>query len=131
MRRMAEISGARVVENGGGERVPLPPGVVLYRIAGPLFFGAADKAIGAITTTGSAQVLMLDMQAVPAMDATGLVALESLLKRLAGSGILVQIIGLQDQPRGVLRKAGIEERPGVLTFHPTLENALLIARLVP
>jgi sulfate permease, SulP family len=132
MRRMAEISGARVVANGEGEeRMPLPPGVMLYRIAGPLFFGAADKAIGAITTTGNVQVLMLDMQAVPAMDATGLVALESLLKRLENSGVLVQIIGLQPQPRNVMRKAGIEERPGVLTFHPTLESALLIARLVP
>lgn len=131
MRRMAEISGARVAGDNGDERLPLPPGVLLYRIAGPLFFGAADKAISAITVTGSVQVLMLDMQAVPAMDATGLVALESLLKKLHSSGVLVQIVGIQPQPRGVMRKAGISEQPGVLTFHATLEDALLISRLVP
>ncbi len=132
MRRMAEISGARVVGNGDGvARIELPPGVVLYEIAGPLFFGAADKAIGAIATAGNTQVLMLDMHAVPVMDATGLVALESLLKKLDGAGTLVQIIGLQAQPRSVMQKAGIEERPGKLTFHETLESALPIARLVP
>ncbi len=132
MRRMAEISGAREVANGAGTaRAELPPGVVLYEIAGPLFFGAADKAIGAIATAGSTKVLMLDMHAVPAMDATGLVALESLLGKLERAGTYVQIIGLQAQPRSVLQKAEIGERPGVLTFHPTLESALPMARVVP
>ncbi|MBX3460181.1 MAG: C4-dicarboxylic acid transporter DauA [Planctomycetes bacterium] len=118
MRRMAEISGARVVGNGdGAQREPLPPGVVQYEIAGPLFFGAADKAIGAIATAGSTKALILDMHAVPAMDATGLVALESLLAKLKTSGTKVLIVGLQSQPRGVLAKAGITgEAPGVSMF---------------
>src|SRR5262245_32932960 len=43
MRRMAEITGANLAEHDPLLREPLPKGVVLYQIAGPLFFGAAQK----------------------------------------------------------------------------------------
>ncbi len=48
MRRMADLSGARLIEEGQHPalREPVPPGVVLYEIAGPLFFGAAEKGHG-------------------------------------------------------------------------------------
>src|SRR5690606_33275793 len=83
MRRMAEISGSRLVDGPeSSARSDLPPGVQVYEIAGPLFFGAADKAIGAIATAGDTRALILDMHAVPAMDATGLVAFSSLLGKL-------------------------------------------------
>ena len=46
MRRMAEISGAKLVTaKHPAIREPLPRGVVLYEIAGPLFFGAAQNAL--------------------------------------------------------------------------------------
>jgi SulP family sulfate permease len=128
MRRMAEISGARVVANGAAAREPLPQGVMLYEIAGPLFFGAADKAISAIQTTGSEKVLVLDMHAVPAMDVTGLVALESLLGKLRAQGVRVCMVGVCPQPRRAMAKAHIEETPGELSFHPTLEAALATDR---
>lgn len=128
MRRMAEISGARVVANGAAAREPQPPGVMLYEIAGPLFFGAADKAISAIQTTGSEKVLVLDMHAVPAMDVTGLVALESLLGKLRAQGVRVCMVGVCPQPRQAMAKAHIDEAPGELTFHPTLEAALATSR---
>jgi SulP family sulfate permease len=114
MRRMAEISGARMAGNGDGTaRVELPPGVVLYEIAGPLFFGAADKAIGAIATTGTTQVLMLDMHAVPAMDATGLVALESALVQLTAQRRIAILSGVQSQPLELLERAGATRREGI------------------
>lgn len=109
MRRMAEISGSQLVGDGTGARSDLPPGVMLYEIAGPLFFGAAEKAVGGISASGGTEVLILDMHAVPAMDVTGLIALESLLKKMKSSGTQVRIVGLQAQPRGVLAKAGIKE----------------------
>lgn len=131
MRRMAEISGARVVANGqGAQRAELPQGVVLYEIAGPLFFGAADKAIGAIATAGNTKALILDMHAVPAMDATGLVALESLLAKLKAAGTRVFIVGLQSQPRGVLAKAGITGDGAVVSLFASLEAATDAARRV-
>jgi SulP family sulfate permease len=109
MRRMAEIAGARFVDgqspHGHGE---LPPGVLLYEIAGPLFFGAAQKAMSALHGMGgNVRVLILDMTNVPAMDATGLVALESALARLKRDGVDVIIAGAQQQPREVLERAGV------------------------
>jgi len=49
MRRMAEVSGVKLVGEGHPALdEPLPRGVVLYEIAGPLSFGAAQKAIGVL-----------------------------------------------------------------------------------
>lgn len=125
MRRMAEISGGRMVEEGHPTlRRALPPGVVLYEIAGPLFFGAAQKAMGTLETVSShARVIILDMVAVPAMDATGLVGLESALSRLDGTGTVVILASVQEQPRKVLDKAGLDEAHQVFVF-PTVELAI-------
>ncbi|MCG3182614.1 MAG: C4-dicarboxylic acid transporter DauA [Planctomycetes bacterium] len=124
MRRMAEISGSRLVGNGeSASRADLPPGVVIYEIAGPLFFGAAEKAVGGIATVGSTRALILDMHAVPAMDATGLVALQSLLDKLIKGGTQVHIAGLQAQPRGVLQKAHMDESDS-LRFHASVDAAV-------
>jgi SulP family sulfate permease len=130
MRRMAEITGARVIEGADKHlREPLPEGVLLYEIAGPLFFGAADKAMD--TISNSAQKLLvaiLDMSNVPAMDVTGLVALESALRKLKARGVRVIIGGLNHQPRKVFEKAGLEETPGELQFCAGLEQAIAEAR---
>ncbi len=129
MRRMAEISGSRVISNGlNAERKDLPEGVTMYEIAGPMFFGAADKAIGAIATSGTSRCLIIDMHAVPAMDATGLVAFESLLRKLRDTGTQVQIVALQPQPRRVLEKAGIGEGSAGITFHTGIDGAIDAAR---
>ncbi|MBX3475671.1 MAG: C4-dicarboxylic acid transporter DauA [Planctomycetes bacterium] len=126
MRRMAEISGARVVAGGTGAlREPLPAGVVLYEIAGPLFFGAADKAMGNLAAMApDVKVVVLDMSAVPTMDVTGLVALESVLRKLNARGVRVIIGGLQAQPQRVMAKAHIVEKPGELRFCTSLDQAI-------
>ena len=74
MKRMAEVSGVTLVGSGHPalDR-PLPRGVLLYQVAGPLFFGAAEKAISTIegTERRGVSVVVLDLMAVPAIDATG------------------------------------------------------------
>jgi len=115
MRRMAEISGARVVgDDDPVLREPLPEGVILYQIAGPLFFGAAEKAMGALGTVADhKRIVILDMESVPAMDATGLVGLESALERLEGAHTHVILAGVQVQPRKLLDKAEIVESEAI------------------
>ena len=129
MRRMAEISGARVVEgHHAALREPLPEGVILYEIAGPLFFGAAQKAMGALGTVADrAKVVILDMGGVPAMDATGLVGLESALDQLDASGTFVILCNVQTQPRKLLDKSGHDENPG-LAYCTNLETAVARAK---
>ena len=129
MRRMAEISGSRVVEDDHPAlREPLPEGVVLYEIAGPLFFGAAQKAMGALGTVADRKrVVILDLESVPAMDATGLVGLESALERLDSAQTFVILAGVQAQPRKVFEKAGLVESER-LAFTATVEEAVARAK---
>jgi SulP family sulfate permease len=129
IRRMAEISGASFStgEHPALDR-PLPPGVLLYEIAGPLFFGAAGKAMQALSTVSSnIKVLVIDVRAVPAMDVTGLVNLENALESLAERGTAVILSGVQSQPARVLERAGIFPAPGELEFVDDLPEALVLA----
>ncbi|HVR71495.1 MAG TPA: C4-dicarboxylic acid transporter DauA [Vicinamibacteria bacterium] len=131
IRRMAEVSGVRLVGDSHPElREPLPRGIVLYEVAGPLFFGAAQAAMNALQTVEKrgVQAVVLDLQAVPAMDATGLVNLESLLKRLNGAGVKVILAGVQAQPMRVLAKAGWRNRHGRLRIFRSFERAIGVAR---
>lgn len=82
MRRMADISATRLVGEHPVLKEPLPKNVLLYEIAGPLFFGAAEKAVSTLQTVRRYSTVILYMGAVPAMDMTGLVALESALAKL-------------------------------------------------
>lgn len=116
MRRMVEISGAELIGGSEGNVVAgLPPGVVFYDVAGPLFFGAAEKALEALTLVGSGvHTVIMDLEDVPAIDATGLVALETTIARLNSQRIKVVLSGVRAQPRRALTKAGVENLPGLV-----------------
>jgi SulP family sulfate permease len=58
--------------------------------------------------------VIMDLEDVPAIDATGLVALETTIERLNGQGVKVVLSGVRPQPRRALAKAGFEDRPGAL-----------------
>jgi sulfate permease, SulP family len=127
MRRMAEVTHARLID-GEHPAVPpnLPKGVVIYDISGPLFFGAAQKAMATlgIVDKDRAKTVILRLDQVPAMDATGLVALESVLAQLRKRGCMTVIVGLQPQPKRVVTNAHIEDVPGQLLLRPDLDSAL-------
>src|SRR5438270_676919 len=125
MRRMAEVASVQLVENGSPHlTVKLPRDTVLCEVNGPLFFGAAETAMDAFKAIGARmRVLILNLSAVPAMDITGLVALESALLRLRQQGVLTLITGVRPQPEGVLKKAGVQDEPGHVQFCATLEEA--------
>ncbi len=131
MRRMAEFSGVSLAETRHEHlKDPKLAGVVVYEIAGPLFFGAAEKAVSTLApVAGKAQVVILQMDAVPVMDMTGLVALESALSKLHKKGTFVVLAGVQKQPREVLERAGMREEAGKLSICANGEEALVVARL--
>ena len=132
MRRMAEVSEVRLVgEAHPHPSGPLPSGMILYEVAGPLFFGAAQRAVNTLERAGqSARAIVLDLEAVPALDATGLVSLESALNRLLERGTFVAIGGVQKQPLRVLLQGGLRNRPGRLVIRRSLDQAIADARRV-
>jgi sulfate permease, SulP family len=115
MRRMAEVAQTRLIAEGHPAAPDkLPRGVVIYDISGPLFFGAAQRAMATLGIIDhSVRAVVLRMEGVPVMDATGLVALESALSELSKRGLTAVITGLQAQPRELLANAHVLDRPGL------------------
>jgi SulP family sulfate permease len=128
---MAEVSGVTLVADEHPMlEEPLPRGVLFYEIAGPLFFGAAQRAIGVISRVDrrGARVVLLDVTAVPAVDATGLVNLQSLVARLNEGGVKVILAGVQPQPMRVFAKARWRTRKGRLRIFRSFERGVALAR---
>lgn len=109
MRRMSELTQSRLVLGSEEEQEgTIPKGIVLYEIAGPMFFGAAQNAMGSLATIGEhTKVVVLDLGRCPTIDATGLVALESSLQKLRSTHKRVVIAGPLPQPQRVFDKAGL------------------------
>ncbi len=116
MRRMAEVTDGRLTSlSVAGDPIDLPPGVVLYEISGPLFFGAAQKAMAALEiVAGQTKAVILLMDRVNVMDATGLVALEGALTPLRNHRCLAIIAGAHGQALTLLKKAQLDSQQYVL-----------------
>ena len=129
MRRMASLTQTRAVtRETPGARVTLPPGVVLFHISGPLFFGAADKAVGALDVADpDVRCVILDLSEVPMMDASGAVALEAAVTHLRKRGVFTVIAGVNGQPRKVLERVGLRGAAHELRITRSLEHALRLA----
>jgi SulP family sulfate permease len=131
MQRTAELTHSRIWEGSVNDESEhdLPEGVVVYEIAGPLFFGAAQNAMGALSTIGvKTRVVVLALGNVPSIDATGLVALESALKRLQGAEKIVILSGPLPQPREVFQRADLPRHYAHVRFAPDLERGIELAR---
>lgn len=130
LRRMSDITGAGFVTaldaTEDEDRRPLPDGVALYEVNGPLFFGAAQKAMDRLSGGPGLphRVLVLHLGRVPVIDATGLVALENVCRQLVHAGKRVVIAGPLPAPRDVWARADLTGRyPGV-TIALSVEDAL-------
>ena len=127
MRRMSVLTTTEL-ETAQELHIDVPAGVRLYEIAGPLFFGAAKTAMEALHAVGdSDHTYILDMRHVPTMDATGLVALESVLDRLQRSKIKVIFAGLALEVSEMFDRAGIKREVGKIAYAPDVETAISMA----
>ncbi|TCO83334.1 SulP family sulfate permease [Plasticicumulans lactativorans] len=127
MNRMAAFAGGTLFDGTEhpGLDAPLPNGVRLYAVAGPLFFGAAEKAMSTLHAIDEhCRAVILDLEDVPVMDMTGLVSLDSAITRLRKDGVFVAIAGIRAQPAAVLARSGIRERPGELIIQSNLRTAV-------
>jgi SulP family sulfate permease len=107
----------------------VPKGVMIYRIFGSFFFGAADKLETALKRSGQEpEVLILGMRKVLAMDATGLNALEDLYERLHRRKKRLILSGPHTQPLFMMDKAGFLDRLGRENICTDLEHSLERAR---
>jgi SulP family sulfate permease len=132
MKRMSELTSARVFGPAGmkdAEARELPAGVALYEIDGPLFFGAAQRAMGALQAVNDGvRAVVLSLATVPTIDATGLVALESAIERLRVAKKLVVIAGPLPEPRAVFDKANLEVAHEHVFLADSVDEGIQLAR---
>jgi SulP family sulfate permease len=142
MRRMAEVTNVTMItreladgtslddEDAAALARQLPPGVVLYEINGPLFFGAAERfrsVLGEIAA--QPRVLVVRMRHVPAMDSTGIQALRELARDQGKSNRMTLILAeVLTQPMTVLVNSGLVDELGAENVFESLDAALERAR---
>jgi SulP family sulfate permease len=108
----------------------IPPGVEVYEVNGPFFFGAADKIKDVLTEIARPpKVFILRMRNVPAIDATGIHALEQMSKKCRHQGTTLILTEIGHQPlRAIVRARKLEALGGRRCLAKTFDIALEGAR---
>jgi sulfate permease, SulP family len=108
----------------------IPSGVEVYEVNGPFFFGAADKLKDVMSEIAKPpRVFILRMRHVPAIDATGIHALELMAKRCRHEGTTLILCEIREQPLHAIVRAGkLKDLGGREALAKTLDMALDYAR---
>lgn len=138
MRRMSEVSNLRlgVAGNGNGElsndsRIACanseycPGEVMIYEVDGPFFFGIAERFLSVLHVLREPpKVIVIRMDHVPTVDATGIHALETFVVHAGRMNIQLVVCGLQPRVRFVLEKLGTLNKLGEGNVLETLPEAM-------
>jgi SulP family sulfate permease len=103
----------------------IPYYATIFRIHGPFLFGATDK-IAAITEKihKLPPVVILRLRNMTALDATGLFALEEVVRTLKASGRELILCGAREQPLRLIRQTEFEELIGKENICDNVQAAL-------
>jgi SulP family sulfate permease len=107
MRRMSEHAGLVAVDpdEDPEQRDALPPDVEVMRFTGPIFFGVAGELVDALRRIGqSPRAIVLRMEDVPYIDATGANAIEAFVRQAKRGGTEVWLCGMKRQPLAFLAR---------------------------
>lgn len=103
----------------------VPPGVEVFEIYGPMFFGAIDQFKDAIRRLEKRpRVLILRMRHVLAIDATAIRALEMELKSERKRGMILVLSGVHAQPLVAMRQSGFLDKIGEQNICADIDEAL-------
>jgi len=109
----------------------IPPGVEVFEINGPFFFGVADRLKDTLNQfERPPRVFILRMRYVPHTDATGLHALEEFYDKCRRQGTVLLLGGVHAQPLFEMVKAGLLETIGKENVFEDLDGALAKARRI-
>ena len=107
MARMSETAGLVAIDvtEEPELRAALPEGVEVFRFTGPLFFGVASEMLEALRRMGQRpRAIILRMERVPYIDATGANALATFVLQARHGGTDVWLCGLKPEPREFLAR---------------------------
>jgi SulP family sulfate permease len=107
----------------------VPAGVEVYEINGPFFFGVADRLKDTLRgLERPPKAFVLRMRRVPAIDATGMHALEEFHLKCKRQGTRLLLAGVHAQPMFALVKYGLSDRIGEENLFGNIDDALDAAR---
>jgi len=114
------------------EELQLAPGVQVYEIDGPFFFGVATKFDELMRTSMSAtpKVRIIRMRKVPFIDSTGLHNLEILINSSQKEGIHVVLSGVRPEVREVLHKSDVDDLIGADHICNHISSAVKLANRI-
>jgi SulP family sulfate permease len=92
------------------ERSLLAEHIVVYRIDGVLFFGAAQRFLTELTAVSDVDVVVLRLSEVQVLDATGAQALREIIQELEERRITVLLHGVRPDHERTLAAVGAIER---------------------
>ena len=99
--------------------------IEVYEITGPFFFGVADTLQRTLRSLSKKpRAFVLRMRDVPAVDSTGINALEAFLDQCRRGKIRLILCELRAHPFSALKKAGFIDEIGAENITATLEDAL-------
>jgi SulP family sulfate permease len=102
----AESVSAHMEIDASDESALLQEHIVVYRLDGALFFGAAQRFLTIVTRTRDIRVVILRMSTVQVLDATGARALGDMITELEHRGITVLIKGVRPRHLKILQAVG-------------------------
>jgi SulP family sulfate permease len=124
----SEIQAAPDLDDDLDQRAALPPGVEVFRIAGPFFFGVAGDLLDTLRNLGQRpRVVILRMRRVPFLDTSGAAAVEQFVAQASIGGTRVILSGVQPQALSVLAGAGLGPQAGRVAYAPDYPAALALA----
>jgi sulfate permease, SulP family len=128
MRRMARTVNVQEEDAGGMDDVALPANVLVYRIEGPFFFGAAEKLERTLERVQlDIRTVVIRLGRVPFMDATGLQTLAEIIERFHKRHIDVVLCGIHSGVVKELEASGVLELVGTQNICRDLRQ---VARVV-
>jgi len=141
MKRMAEVTNVTLVSrdfqdpeqrgdaSGAIFRRQVPPGVEVYEINGPFFFGAAEKFKDTLAEISKKpKVLIIRMRNVPAIDSTAIHALRDLIRRTRKDRTIVLLSEVRSQPLVALGRSELLDEIGTDALCGDIDEALATAR---
>lgn len=129
LKRMIEVSNVKMEGDAQGSAIPQHSDAVeVFEITGPFFFGVADvlqETLEQVEKEPKAYVLR--MRDVPAVDATGINALEAFLHKARKLGTALFLSEVREQPLAAFERSGFLDEIGRDHVAGTIEEALALA----
>ena len=141
MKRMSDVASIDKLDLGCSDNIDsdlvdpdainkknVPEGVEVYEINGPFFFGVADNLITTYEyMIKKPKVFILRMRKVPAVDATGVHALENFYMACVKRNTQLVLSGVNKEPYNTLKKMGFINIIGEKNVTNHIDKALIRA----